>query len=101
MLMTFYCTLLPDKVPSGRYQTPSLPFFAHYWQDGLTDIQQSARSLFGSAVARMTPTEIKSLVQYWTNYRTRFVIGGGGGGGAGGPGPARRAGGGGGGGAGG
>ena len=51
MLMTFYCTLLPDKVPSGRYQTPSLPFFAHYWQDGLTDIQQSARSLFGSAVA--------------------------------------------------
>ncbi|TPX50852.1 hypothetical protein SeLEV6574_g00678 [Synchytrium endobioticum] len=64
ILLTHYGALLPTRVGKG-FCFPSFSFLGKYWQDPLPDLQQAARTLFASTVAKMESQDRDGVVLYW------------------------------------
>lgn len=64
-LMSYFCVLLPDKVPHFVY--PSLTVLAAFWQDPLEDILQSARVILSSVLNRLSHEQRRMLAIAWGN----------------------------------
>ncbi|GAA5900483.1 hypothetical protein JCM5296_001559 [Sporobolomyces johnsonii] len=62
--IVFFASCLGDSVGSS-FQAPSLDVFARYWLDKSSEVQQAARSLFGTYLAALPDHRILALVERW------------------------------------
>ncbi|KND01153.1 uncharacterized protein SPPG_04244 [Spizellomyces punctatus DAOM BR117] len=83
-IVTHYGTTLPSIV-GRQFAFPSFSFLAKYWQDPIAEVQQVARTLFNSTLAKMGTEEKAAVIEYWrahlpaiskknTKMNTRAVI---------------------------
>ncbi|GAA5922792.1 hypothetical protein JCM1841_000709 [Sporobolomyces salmonicolor] len=62
--IVFFASCLSDSVGSS-FQAPSLDVFARYWLDKSSEVQQAARSLFGTYLAALPDHRVVALVERW------------------------------------
>ncbi|TNY18126.1 hypothetical protein DMC30DRAFT_73310 [Rhodotorula diobovata] len=62
--IVYFASCLADAVGSA-FCPPSLDVLAQFWLDRNTEVQQAAKSLFGTYLAAMPDTDIVVLVEEW------------------------------------
>ncbi|GAA6030192.1 hypothetical protein JCM8097_008980 [Rhodosporidiobolus ruineniae] len=62
--IVYYASCLADSV-GPAFAEPSLDVFAHFWLDKSSEVQQAARSLFGTYLASLPDDSILAFVEWW------------------------------------
>ncbi|GAA5886694.1 hypothetical protein JCM6882_005860 [Rhodosporidiobolus microsporus] len=62
--VVYYASCLGDAIGS-RFAPPSLEVFARFWLDKNVEVQQAARSLFGTYLAAMPDDQALAFVERW------------------------------------
>ncbi|GAA5867444.1 hypothetical protein JCM8547_007506 [Rhodosporidiobolus lusitaniae] len=63
-LIVYYASCLADSVGRG-FASPSLEMLARFWLDRNPEVQQAARSLFGTYLATTRDEEVSEFVEQW------------------------------------
>ncbi|ORY76900.1 hypothetical protein BCR35DRAFT_280286 [Leucosporidium creatinivorum] len=63
-IIVFYASFLQDAVGES-FAFPSLDVLADYWLDKSNEVQQAARSLFGTYLAASSDARVLALVERW------------------------------------
>ncbi|GAA5960639.1 hypothetical protein JCM3765_005885 [Sporobolomyces pararoseus] len=53
---------------AGEFQRPSLEFFANYWLDKNPEVQQAAKTLFGTYLGSLSNDDTLALVKEWEGF---------------------------------
>lgn len=73
-LVSFYAAQIGHQT-GGRdsqvFKPAALSFISKFWQDPDEEIQNSARILFSTTFARLTPNQRINLINYWKDYRKK------------------------------
>ncbi|SCV73919.1 BQ2448_6349 [Microbotryum intermedium] len=62
--IVFYSSFL-DETVGKDFRSPSLNYFADFWLDTSTEVQQATRTLFGTYLTASSDARVETLVEQW------------------------------------